>query len=156
MNRDGLNLMESDVRSCFVFRFEAGAISLPAAAGKPRPFRDPAAVPIAQKIAEGLQREGYETTNVKPGKACHAGFECKFERMSVGVVFLIERMESGLECAVWSRPWRSLWRRRVPFTLVEIEEWRRLGAELDRIIKRNLKPDSYRWMTFREFEEQAS
>jgi hypothetical protein len=76
--------------------------------------------------------------------------------MYVYVVFLLERSATGIECAVYSSPWRPLLRRRIPFTLLEIEEWRKLGNVIDRIIQGNLKPDFYQWMTFREFEEQGS
>jgi hypothetical protein len=74
--------------------------------------------------------------------------------MYVDIIVLLRRDEVGIECSLHTWPWRSLLKRRTPFSSAEIEEWSRLAAVLDEVVRANLMPDSYEWLTFRELEKE--
>ena len=54
-------------------------------------FRDPAALPMLQRITEGLYAQGYEVTKPKPGKACHGFCRVIFPDVEIAVVLLVRR-----------------------------------------------------------------
>jgi hypothetical protein len=105
---------------------------------------------IAVKMADSLRSEGYDSGQPKPGKACDAGFACKFDGFVVDVIVMVERVSTCAECAVRADPFWSFWRRARDS---DIQQWERLCADLHKMIETSVKPTSLSWLTFREAEK---
>lgn len=137
MNNEAGALGEaSEVQSCFVFTVPSGRSEQPSA----KLFRDPFGPHLLERVARLLSAQGFEVTTVRPGRACDAGFKVRLDRLVIQVALLVKRREKDTECALltWCcRPFlHRVWHRALEKR--ESDEWSRLSAEIDTILRKNL------------------
>ena len=70
-------------------------------------FRDPAAIPLLEKIADSLRAGGYQVTQPKPGKACHGAFHVDFPNVKIVVILLVRRIGDQIEFTILTWPSQS-------------------------------------------------
>ena len=95
-------------------------------------FRDPAAVPMLQDIARALEGQGYEVTDPKPGKSCHAFFYVALPNVKITVVLLVRRRKRKIEFDIITWPAQTL-RQRIAFGTMkspDCPEWAKLCSEI--------------------------
>jgi hypothetical protein len=128
----------SEVQSCFVFTVPGGLSGRSSA----KLFRDPFGPQLLNRVARLLSTRGFEVTEGRPGRASDAGFKVRLDRLVIQVAVLVKRREEVTECVLltWCcRPFlHRVWRRALEKR--ESDEWSRLSAAIDRILRENL-PD---------------
>jgi hypothetical protein len=158
MFRKRFNLMETSVKSSFKFkvREDPGWRRI-----TPRPrrsiFRDPAALPMLEKIADALTARGFSVTKPKTGAACHGWFQVAFPGFRIMVVLLTGRKRGMVEFSIQSWPSQSLrqrWRTRAA-TSPDSSDWDQLCREIYNVISGEIKPESLQWTTFKEAERET-
>ena len=102
-------------------------------------FRDPAALPMLQRITEGLYAQGYEVTKPKPGKACHGFCRVIFPDVEIAVVLLVRRRRGKIEFEILTWPSRTLRQRFLGRTLrsPDCREWSQLCSAINAILARD-------------------
>lgn len=102
-------------------------------------FRDPAAIPMLQEIAQRLETQGYRVTKPKPGKACHGVFEVAFRNVQITVVAEVGRRKGNIEFELKTWPSQTLRQRMSAGTMksADCREW----AELCSAIHTSLAAD---------------
>jgi hypothetical protein len=117
---------------------------------KRTPFRDPAALPMLQKIAEELRAEGHEVSKPKPGKACHGFCRARFPDVEIALVLLLRRRKGKIEFQLLTWPSQSLRQRLVGRTLAspDCKEWGELCSAIHSILARSSQLESLVSTTF--------
>ena len=124
---------------------------------KPRPFRDPAAIPTLQKISRALVADGYDVTEPKVGKACDGSCRVVFNDVQISVVLLVHRRNATIMFEIMTWPSQSL-RQRVTgrrMTRPDCREWAELASAIQTIVARDLQPETVTLRTFLEAEADA-
>lgn len=98
-------------------------------------FRDPIGPQILRKVAHDLQRLGFHVTEPKPGKACDAGFEIRFDRFDVTIILLARRQSDRIKCVILTWLARSLWRRSWPSSAES--DWTHVCDTLEQVLREN-------------------
>ncbi len=128
----GIDCRESRTKSRFCFELDdpvpAADISL---------FRDPAAVPLLDKVVAALRLAEFDVTDAHPGKACHAAARVTFPSLSISLVLLVERDEGTARFELLTWPFQSFRqgifgkRLRSPG---DCNEWTLVASEIERIL----------------------
>ena len=118
-------------------------------------FRDPAAVPMLEHIAEALRLHGYKVTKPRPGKACHGGCRVIFSDVQITVILHVRRREGKVEFEIITWPSQTLLQR---FSgrkakLPDCEEWGELCSAMNDVLARDSRVQSLRWRTFMDADE---
>ena len=151
MLRKQFSIRDSQTKSRFSFKLPD---TRPHGDLKRTPFRDPAALPMLQTIAEDLHAEGYEVSKPKPGKACHGFCRVKFSDVEIAVVLLLRRRRGKVEFQLLTWPSQSLRQRLVGRTLAspDCKEWSELCSAINSILIRNSQLESLVSTTFSDDE----
>ena len=131
--------------------------SEPDASAKRSPFRDPAAIPILQRIGRALVAEGYDVTEPKVGKACHGACRVAFKHVEISVVLLVHRRNAKIEFEIMTWPSQSLRQRMAGrrMTQPDCQEWAELASAIHTIVAKDLQPETVTLRTFAEAEGAA-
>jgi hypothetical protein len=125
-----------------------------------KPFRDPAAVFVLQKIVLGLCQQGYEVTGPRHGKSCDAIVKCKFKNFGMTVVLNVSRRERGIvrfRLLTWkTRRQLSLFRPEEESTLEIEEHWGALCLAIDKQLRQITGVEPVLWLTRSEAERRWS
>lgn len=150
-----MNISKSQTRSRFFFDVPDIKSQI-AEAGL---FKDPAAVPMLQTVKESLSAQGFDVTDPRPGKACHASCTVRFPRLHVALVLLVQRSEGLIHFQLLTWPYQRLSQRMLHQRLQppgDCDEWTKVCAAIGEILHRDLKLTSFMSTTFREGEEADS
>jgi hypothetical protein len=129
--------------------------SVPYSNLKRTPFRDPAALPMLQHIAEGLHAQGYKVTQPKTGKACHGVCQVIFPDVEIEVVLLVRRCRGKVEFEVLTWPSQTL-RQRISgrrMKSADCTEWAELCSAMHTVLAENSRVESILLRTFSEGED---
>jgi hypothetical protein len=120
------------------------------------PFRDPAAVPFLEGIAEALKSRGYEVTEPKPGKACHGGCAVTFPEVQIEIVLLVRRRQGNIEFEILTWPSQSMRQRMRSGTReqADCQEWEELCSAIHSIVVADSRLKSVRLRTFAQGEAE--
>jgi hypothetical protein len=124
---------------------------------KQTPFRDPAALPMLQSIAEGLHAQGYDVTKPKTGKACHGACRVIFPNVEISVVLLVRRRRGKVEFEILTWPSQT-WRQRISsrkMKSADCTEWVELCSALHTILVRDSRVESVLLRTFSESKDSS-
>jgi hypothetical protein len=122
---------------------------------KRTPFRDPAALPMLQNIAEGLHAQGYEVTKPKTGKACHGACRVIFPDVEITLVLLVRRRRGKVEFEILTWPSQTL-RQRISgrrMKSANCTEWAELCSAMHTILAGDSRMESVLLRTFSEAED---
>lgn len=154
MLRKGFSIRSSQTKSRLSFKLpDVG----PHRTLKRSIFRDPAAMPMLEKITESLRVKGYEVTEPKPGKSCHGACRVIFRDVEISVVLLVRRRKGKIEFEILSWPSQTL-RQRFRRTLKspDCQEWAELCSAIRDILSSDARLESLRWKAFMEAEDTDS
>jgi len=148
------SLMASAVKSCFSFQLREESENRQQLDPKSI-FRDPAALPVLRQITDSLRNKGYVTTLPRPGKACHGGFAVKFSNVRVIVILLVSRSGQIVEFNLMTWPSQPFLHQLVGRAKHpdRFKEWSQVCATINDILTREIKPESLRWITFKQSED---
>jgi hypothetical protein len=120
-------------------------------------FRDPAAIPLLQQMADNLSLRGYKVTKPKPGKACHGAFGVEFPNVQIIVIMLVERGPDFVEFFILSWPSQTLAQRlRTPKPRSpDFAEWREVCSAIHDFLAHDLETEGLEWTTCMEGEGRA-
>jgi len=113
-------------------------------------FRDPAALPMLQNIAEGLHAQGYEVTKPKTGKACHGSCRVIFPDVEISVVLLVGRRRGKIEFEILTWPSQTLGQRISGRRMksADCTKWAELCSAMHTILAGDSRVESVRLRTF--------
>jgi len=117
-------------------------------------FRDALGFGMFCEIAKQLRSEGFDVTNVKPGKACVASFEVKFPEFNVFAMLLTRPRHRLIRCRVSTWCIRPIWRRVSPETVSK--GWTRVCAAMERILSGDSRVTSLRCLSETESSAVAN
>jgi RHS repeat-associated protein len=116
-------------------------------------FRDPLGLDFFRTVADQLRTSGFQVTEAKPGKACVASFAIRFPKFEVFAILLAHRPTADVvQCRVQTWCLRPLLRVVSP-DLVS-EEWMRVCAAIEKILRHDPNVTSLLWMTENEARVQ--
>jgi hypothetical protein len=142
----GFSLWGSRVKSRFSFQLPRAPRATELAERR-NMFRDPAALPLLQRIGDSLQTKGLVVTAPKTGKACHGCFKIHFPNVRVMIIVTVQRKGRMLQFDLRTWPFQSFvqrFRRRAS-TADDFEEWSQACSVLHEILAREMKPESLLW-----------
>jgi len=151
MLRKQFNIRDSHTKSRLSFKIPDGE---PHQNLKRSLFRDPAALPMLQNIAEGLHAQGYEVSRPKPGKACHGGCHVIFPNVEIELILLARRRSGKIEFEILTWPSQTLRQRFRGQTLrsPDCKEWSELCSAITDILVRDSRVESLLLRTFIDAE----
>lgn len=122
-----------------------------------RPFRDPAGLPILRRIADGLSKRGYRTTEVKRAHGIEAGFGCRLrDESEISIILGVSKRRNGsISCGLityYSPSLLDRWRASSDST-ERVAEWSRLCDAINEEIVSTLRAPSVLWLTEAEASE---
>jgi hypothetical protein len=152
---------EVEVKSCCVFTFcDEGLPSGKSRSHALRPFRDPAALLIFQRLAHGLRQEGYEITEPKHGDACDAIMRCKLNDVVITLVINGQERKETVEYRLltWRRTTAlgKLLGRDRQLTSGDKKEWNSLCLAIGQELQDVIGATTVIWLTRRDAEIQWS
>ena len=121
---------------------------------KRTPFRDPAALPMLQSIADALRAQGYEVTNPKTGKGCHGACRVIFPDVEISVVLLVRRRRGKVEFDILTWPSQTLRQRSSGRRMrsADCTEWAELCSAMHTTLAGDSRVESVLLRTFSESE----
>jgi hypothetical protein len=125
---------------------------------KRTPFRDPAALPMLQSIAEGLDAQGYAVTKPKTGTACHGACRVIFPNVQIIVILLVRRRRGNVEFEILTWPSQTL-RQRISgrkMKSADCNEWAELCSAMHAILAGDSRVESIVLRTFSEADDKDS
>jgi hypothetical protein len=116
-----------------------------------RRFRDPDALAIFNKLADGLRTVGYDVTEPKHGKATDAYLRCRFADFDISIILNAHSYGSSLRkyCLIsWPRKsiLRVCFRRGSSGSEVD-QKWKNLCLDIDKQLRGNVDVKATQWFT---------
>ena len=147
-------LAKCDVKNRATFAVNEGDLS-PEAKGYQlvRPFRDPAAIEILQKIVSGLRANNYKVTEPKSVKAADGFVECILGQFVIYAVLLIDERDSGvIKCRLRTGQKRQslfarLFAKRRTESLALYQQWKDLCSNIDEQLRQVVRAEQIVWLT---------
>ena len=105
-----------------------------------KPFHDPAALPVMERLADALRQRGNNVTTPKNGKACDGCFKVTFASVTITVILLVDRTQQSVEFTLLSWPSQSLAQRlhRSAASPDEFGEWDELCSVMSKLLEDGL------------------
>jgi hypothetical protein len=144
MLRKRFSLSQSKVKSRFVFRLPEHKTESNESG---KSFRDRAALPLLERLADALRMRGYFVSTPKRGKACDGTFQVTFSSVMVIVILLVERPNEIEEFTLLSWPFQTLSQRlsRSVATPDDFAEWAKLCSDINEVLANSLGAEHLRW-----------
>ena len=109
---------------------------------------------MLKQIAETLRVKGYETTEPKPGKACHGACRVIFPDVEICAVLLVRRRKRKVEFELLTWPSQTFRQRfRRTMKSPDCQEWAELCSTIRDILAEDAQLKSLRWRVFMEAED---
>lgn len=137
------------------FEVPEGSFGIDQPETPPKLFRDPVALRVMERIASGLQQNGFQVTDPRPGKACPAACELPLKDRRIHIVLVIDRDSGRLNCHLLTFCSQSIIRSLLHLNMLNslglAETWMQLCGAIDQSLR---KIDSIRNVQWHRIDSQ--